>query len=157
MARVYFTQYHLHVQLQAASRYAEAQGVALKGDIPIGVTRCSADVWAEPGCFKLSHNAGAPGDPEQNWGFPPYNWEEMHKDNCLWWRRRLSHMAQYFHAYRIDHILGFFRMWEIPVRGGKSGYHPGISTIYIYIYIYMYLYIYVFLLLCMYIYTPAHV
>ena len=147
MARVYFTQYHLHVQLQAASRYAEAQGVALKGDIPIGVTRCSADVWAEPGCFKLSHNAGAPGDPEQNWGFPPYNWEEMHKDNCLWWRRRLSHMAQYFHAYRIDHILGFFRMWEIPVRGGKSGYHPGISTIYIYIYADIYKYI------CRYIYT----
>jgi len=124
VARVYFTQYHLHVQLQEATLYAEAHGVALKGDIPIGVTRCSADVWAEPNLFKLDHNAGAPGDPQQDWGFPPYNWNEMHKDNCLWWRRRLQHMEQYFHAYRIDHILGFFRMWEIPSRGGKGSYSP---------------------------------
>jgi len=89
VARVYFTQYHLHVQLLEATAYAEKKGVALKGDIPIGVTRCSADVWAEPHLFKLDRNAGAPGDPEQNWGFPPYNWEAMHKDGCHWWRRRL--------------------------------------------------------------------
>ena len=122
VARVYFTQYHLHVQLLEASTYGESKGVALKGDIPIGVTRCSADVWAEPHLFKLGHNAGAPGNPEQNWGFPPYNWEEMHKDGCMWWRRRLQHMEQYFHAYRIDHVLGFFRMWEIPNRGGGGSY-----------------------------------
>ncbi len=124
VARVYFTQYHLHVQLLEATAYGESKGVALKGDIPIGVTRCSADVWAEPHLFKLGHNAGAPGNPEQNWGFPPYNWDEMHKDGCMWWRRRLQHMEQYFHAYRIDHILGFFRMWEIPNRGGGGSYYP---------------------------------
>lgn len=38
----------------------------------------------------------------------------MAKDDFLWWQRRLKHMAQYFSAYRIDHILGFFRIWEIP-------------------------------------------
>merc|ERR1712205_143591 len=95
-----------------------------KGDLPIGVTRCSQDVWAEPNLFKLDKNAGAPGDPEQNWGFPPYNWGEMHKDGCSWWRRRLQHMEQYFHGYRIDHILGFFRMWEIPKHGSGGRYEP---------------------------------
>ena len=81
-------------------------------------------MWAEPNLFKLDKNAGAPGDPEQNWGFPPYNWGEMHKDGCSWWRRRLQHMEQYFHAYRIDHILGFFRMWEIPKHGSGGRYEP---------------------------------
>lgn len=98
--RVYFTQYHLHLQLLEASKYAERKGIAIKGDIPIGVSRCSADVWAEPNLFKLNMNAGAPGDPQQNWGFPPYNWPEMHRDGCNWWKRRLRHMDQYFHAYR---------------------------------------------------------
>eukprot|EP00282_Hemiselmis_andersenii_P005405 CAMPEP_0114134328 /NCGR_PEP_ID=MMETSP0043_2-20121206/14095_1 /TAXON_ID=464988 /ORGANISM="Hemiselmis andersenii, Strain CCMP644" /LENGTH=864 /DNA_ID=CAMNT_0001227953 /DNA_START=33 /DNA_END=2623 /DNA_ORIENTATION=+ len=124
VVRVYFTQYHLHLQLLEASKYAESLGVAIKGDIPIGVTRCSSDVWAEPNLFKLDMNCGAPGDPEQNWGFPPYNWGEMHRDGCLWWKRRLRHMDQYFHAYRIDHVLGFFRMWEIPQRGGGGKYNP---------------------------------
>jgi 4-alpha-glucanotransferase len=124
VARVYFVQYHLHVQLLEASKYAESLGIAIKGDLPIGVTRCSQDVWAEPNLFKLDKNAGAPGDPEQNWGFPPYNWGEMHKDNCWWWRRRLQHMEQYFHAYRIDHVLGFFRMWEIPKHGSGGRYEP---------------------------------
>ena len=96
----------------------------MKGDLPIGVTRCSQDVWAEPNLFKLDRNAGAPGDPEQNWGFPPYNWDQMHRDGCSWWRRRLTHMEQYFHAYRIDHVLGFFRMWEIPKSGGGGRYEP---------------------------------
>eukprot|EP00281_Chroomonas_sp_CCMP1168_P027736 CAMPEP_0206247986 /NCGR_PEP_ID=MMETSP0047_2-20121206/20113_1 /ASSEMBLY_ACC=CAM_ASM_000192 /TAXON_ID=195065 /ORGANISM="Chroomonas mesostigmatica_cf, Strain CCMP1168" /LENGTH=778 /DNA_ID=CAMNT_0053673569 /DNA_START=380 /DNA_END=2716 /DNA_ORIENTATION=+ len=124
VVRVYFTQYHLHRQLKEASLYAEQNGIAIKGDIPIGVTRCSADVWAEPNLFKLHKNAGAPGDPEQNWGFPPYNWDEMHRDDCSWWKRRLKHMEQYFHAYRIDHVLGFFRMWEIPQNGGGGSYYP---------------------------------
>jgi len=124
VARVYFVQYHLHLQLLEASKYCESLGIAVKGDLPIGVTRCSQDVWAEPNIFKLDKNAGAPGDPEQNWGFPPYNWNEMHKDGCNWWRRRLQHMEQYFHAYRIDHILGFFRMWEIPKHGSGGRYEP---------------------------------
>mmetsp|Transcript_55312 Transcript_55312/g.115704 ORF Transcript_55312/g.115704 Transcript_55312/m.115704 type:complete len:839 (-) Transcript_55312:278-2794(-) len=124
VVRTYFVQYHLHLQLLEASKYAETHGIALKGDLPIGVTRCSSDVWAEPNLFKLDRNAGAPGNPEQNWGFPPYNWDQMHRDGCSWWRRRLAHMEQYFHAYRIDHVLGFFRMWEIPKNGGGGQYVP---------------------------------
>lgn len=124
VARVYFVQYHLHLQLLEASKYAADNGVALKGDLPIGVTRCSSDVWAEPQLFKLDKNCGAPGNPEQNWGFPPYNWDAMHRDGCGWWRRRLAHMEQYFHAYRIDHVLGFFRMWEIPQHGSGGSYSP---------------------------------
>ena len=91
----------------------------LKGDIPIGVNRYGCDAWQEPRYFNLNGQAGAPPDDfsadGQNWGFPTYNWDEMLKDDCLWWVRRFSNMAKFFDAYRIDHVLGFFRIWEIPV------------------------------------------
>ncbi len=113
-----FVQYLLHVQLLDASRYARSRGVALKADIPIGVCRTGVDVWTEPGYFNMSGQAGAPPDAfspnGQNWGFPTYNWDRMMADGCQWWRRRLGKMAEYFDAFRIDHVLGFFRIWEIP-------------------------------------------
>lgn len=111
-------QYHLHCQLLQVSKYAKDRRVALKGDLPIGVDKRSVDTWLYPKLFRMNVGTGAPPDYfnklGQNWGFPTYNWEEMAKDGYLWWRRRLGAMAQYFHAYRIDHILGFFRIWEIP-------------------------------------------
>jgi 4-alpha-glucanotransferase len=114
----YWLQWHLHRQLLQASQHAASRHVSLKGDLPIGVDKCSVDTWMDPKLFRMNVSTGAPPDyfdPNgQNWGFPTYNWEEMGKDGYLWWRRRLAHMAQYFHAYRIDHILGFFRIWEIP-------------------------------------------
>lgn len=83
-----------------------------------GVSKQSVDTWTNPADFHMGFSTGAPPDyfdPNgQNWGFPTYNWEEMKKRGYLWWRARLTHMAQYFHAYRIDHILGFFRIWELP-------------------------------------------
>lgn len=113
-----YLQYHLHRQLAAASAYAGASGVALKGDLPIGVDKRSVDTWLAPRQFRMDASTGAPPDyfdaNGQNWGFPTYNWEEMEADGYSWWRRRLAHMEQYFHAYRIDHILGFFRIWELP-------------------------------------------
>ena len=114
----YYIQYHLHLQLSAAVTYARNNHVILKGDIPIGVNRFSVETWTEPYYFNLNGQAGAPPDDfstkGQNWGFPTYNWGNMAKDGYLWWKLRLKHMAQYFDAYRIDHILGFFRIWEIP-------------------------------------------
>lgn len=114
----YYLQYSLHVQLLAAAEYARSRGVILKGDIPIGISRSSVESWVEPYYFNLNGQAGAPPDAfstkGQNWGFPTYNWEIMEQDNYLWWRRRFAQMAEYFTAYRIDHILGFFRIWEIP-------------------------------------------
>lgn len=114
----YFIQYHLHIQLKDASEYARKRGIALKGDIPIGVSRHSVETWTEPQLFNMNGQAGAPPDDfatdGQNWGFPTYNWSEMSKDGYHWWKSRLSKMAEYFDAYRIDHILGFFRIWEIP-------------------------------------------
>ena len=114
-----FVQYHLDRQLRDASDYARAKGIALKGDIPIGITPRSVEVWAEPRCFNCSEQAGAPPDAfaadGQNWGFPTYDWEEMARDGYAWWKRRLRKMSDYFEAFRIDHILGFFRIWEIPV------------------------------------------
>ena len=111
-------QFHLHRQLLDACRYARSRGVAVKGDIPIGVSPMSVDAWQHPELFNLDSSAGAPPDAfaahGQNWGFPTYNWERMAADGFRWWRRRLAAMAQYFDAYRIDHILGFFRIWEIP-------------------------------------------
>ena len=119
VAFYYFMQYVLSRQMQEAHDYARSKSVVLKGDIPIGVNRHGCDVWQEPRYFNLNGQAGAPPDDfsvnGQNWGFPTYNWDEMLKDDCQWWVRRFSNMSKYFDAYRIDHVLGFFRIWEIPV------------------------------------------
>ncbi len=117
--RVYFVQYHLDRQLREVRDYAHAHGVVLKGDIPIGISRTSVDAWASPELFHMDGQAGAPPDDfsvlGQNWGFPTYNWERMARDGYAWWQARFRKMAEYFDAYRIDHILGFFRIWEVPV------------------------------------------
>ena len=114
-----YVQYHLHLQLTEVCRYAHSQGVILKGDLPIGVSRTSVDAWQTPRLFHLDSQAGAPPDAfsalGQNWGFPTYDWERMARDNYAWWQQRLHKMSDYFDAFRIDHILGFFRIWEIPV------------------------------------------
>ena len=113
-----FVQYLLHIQLLAACDYGRQRGVIVKGDIPIGISRTSVEAWVEPYYFNMNGQAGAPPDAfstkGQNWGLPTYNWKVMEKDGYLWWQRRFRKMANYFTAYRIDHILGFFRIWEIP-------------------------------------------
>lgn len=124
----YFEQYHLDRQLAEVRDYAHQQGVVLKGDVPIGVGRNSADAWKSPRLFNMDCQAGAPPDAfsvmGQNWGFPTYNWEEMSRDGFAWWKARFGKMAEYFDAYRIDHILGFFRIWQIPCEAlhGLLGY-----------------------------------
>ena len=119
-----FLQYHCDKQLRKAVKALHDNGLLLKGDIPIGVNPEGVDVKSHPDLFNLDVQVGAPPDDfaaeGQNWGFPSYNWEAMAKDNYAWWQRRLQVMARYFDAYRIDHILGFFRIWEIP-RTAKSG------------------------------------
>ena len=121
-------QYHLDLQFSEEVAYARAKGVFFKGDLPIGVSADSADARFHPQLFNLDSCAGAPPDffsaDGQNWGFPTYNWEAMARDGYVWWKRRLLKMSQYFDAFRIDHILGFFRIWEIPVRekSGKMGH-----------------------------------
>lgn len=119
IAIYYFLQYHLHLQLSEVHDYARQNGIAIKGDIPIGVSPRSVDAWVDPELFNTNVQAGAPPDDfsatGQNWGFPTYNWELMEKDGFQWWRKRFQKLAEYFDAYRIDHILGFFRIWEIPV------------------------------------------
>ncbi|WP_345227037.1 4-alpha-glucanotransferase [Hymenobacter koreensis] len=113
-----FTQFHLDRQLLAAVEYARQRGVVLKGDLPIGIYRHSVEAWTQPELYHLDQQAGAPPDDfsvtGQNWRFPTYNWDKMAEDNYAWWRQRLSHLSRYFDALRIDHILGFFRIWEIP-------------------------------------------
>jgi 4-alpha-glucanotransferase len=124
-----------HEQMSAAARLVREHGIVLKGDIPIGVNRWSADTWCNPHLFRMDMSTGAPpdffADLGQNWGFPTYNWTEMEKDGYAWWRQRLQSMAQYFDAYRIDHILGFFRIWEIPLvhKSGLLGrFNPSIAV-----------------------------
>ncbi len=119
-----YVQYLLYTQLSDAHNYANSHGIALKGDIPIGVAPNGVDVWCDREQFNLAVSAGAPPDmfaaDGQNWGFPTYNWQVMAADGYAWWRRRLQYMSRFFDAYRIDHILGFFRIWEIP-RTATSG------------------------------------
>ncbi|NOU48372.1 MAG: 4-alpha-glucanotransferase [Bacteroidales bacterium] len=129
----YFQQFHLDLQLKEAVAYAHKHGVCLKGDIPIGISPNSIEAWTEPHLFNLNAQAGAPPDDfafmGQNWGFPTYNWDEMARDDFAWWRKRLNAMEKYFDAYRIDHILGFFRIWEIPmdaVQGLLGYFKPGL-------------------------------
>lgn len=114
----FFLQFHLDKQLSEAIHYAHSKGVALKGDIPIGISPDSVDAWTDPQLFNLNASAGAPPDDfsisGQNWGFPTYNWDIMSQDGFRWWKRRFTKMADYFDAYRIDHILGFFRIWQMP-------------------------------------------
>ena len=113
-----YVQWHAFRQMSGATRHAREAGVVLKGDLPIGVMRDSVDTWVEPGLYNLQYQTGAPPDAfsttGQNWGFPTYNWGAMAKDGYRWWKRRLGKLGQYFDAFRIDHVLGFFRIWEIP-------------------------------------------
>lgn len=119
IAIYYYIQFNLHLQLLAATEHARKHGVVLKGDIPIGISRNSVEAWKEPHYFNLNGQAGAPPDDfsvnGQNWGFPTYNWDVMEQDGYAWWMKRFRKMTEYFDAYRIDHILGFFRIWEIPM------------------------------------------
>ena len=113
-----FIQYQLHLQLKEATDYAHKKGIILKGDIPIGIYRYGCDAWTNPGQYNMDWQAGAPPDDftavGQNWGFPTYNWKRMQEDGFAWWKQRFEQMSDYFDAFRIDHILGFFRIWSIP-------------------------------------------
>ena len=113
-----FVQFHLHLQLKEATDYAHKKGVVLKGDIAIGIHRDSCDAWVEPALYNMDTQAGAPPDDftaiGQNWSFPTYNWKQMQQDGFAWWKQRFEQMSNYFDAFRIDHILGFFRIWTIP-------------------------------------------
>ena len=115
----YFVQFHLHKQLKEAVEYCHKKGIVFKGDIPIGVYRYGCDIWVDPDLYNMDFQAGAPPDDfavkGQNWGFPTYNWKKMQEDHFDWWRRRFEQMSNYFDAFRIDHILGFFRIWSIPI------------------------------------------
>ena len=129
----YFLQYHLHKQLSGVKEYATTKGIVLKGDIPIGISKTSIEAWTEPEYFNFQFQTGAPPDDfsetGQNWGFPSYRWEQMEADHYLWWKKRFRKMEDYFDAFRIDHILGFFRIWEIPensVQGLLGWFSPAL-------------------------------
>ena len=119
LAFSYFVQFHLHLQLREATEYAHGKGVILKGDIPIGVYRHGADAWQAPELYHMDMQAGAPPDAfavkGQNWSFPTYNWPRMKANGFAWWKQRFEQIGHYFDAFRIDHILGFFRIWSIPL------------------------------------------
>ena len=130
-----FVQYHLHLQLRSATEYAHTNGVVVKGDLPIGIYRNSCDAWVAPELYNMDEQAGAPPDDfavsGQNWGFPTYNWKRMQEDGFAWWRKRFGQMSAYFDAFRIDHILGFFRIWSIPlhsVQGIMGRFVPAIPV-----------------------------
>jgi len=124
IAIYYFAQYHLYKQLLEIRNYARSKKIVLKGDIPIGINYNSVEAWTNPNLFDFNYVVGAPPDKfsskGQIWGFPVYNWETMEKEGFEWWKKRLSKMAEYFDACRIDHILGFFRIWQLP-KGEQDG------------------------------------
>jgi len=128
-------QYELDRQLADAVAHLHQRGIALKGDLPIGIDRHSVEAWSAPHLFRMDSQAGAPPDAfavkGQNWGFPTCDWEEMKKDGYAWWRARFARLGRYFDAYRIDHILGFFRIWQIPcdqVEGVMGWFDPALPV-----------------------------
>lgn len=135
LAIYFFVQYYLHQQLKQATEYAHNNGVIVKGDIPIGIYRYGADAWQHPELYHMDMQAGAPPDDfavtGQNWGFPTYNWEKMREDEYAWWKQRFAQMSFYFDAFRIDHVLGFFRIWNIPydsIEGIMGRFEPAIPV-----------------------------
>ncbi|WDF46755.1 4-alpha-glucanotransferase [Chryseobacterium sp. KACC 21268] len=130
-----WVQYQLHLQLQDAVEYLHQLGLSVKGDLPIGIYRYSVEAWTEPELFGMDFQAGAPPDQfsdlGQNWEFPTYNWEVMKADDYQWWKKRFKVLEQYFDAMRIDHILGFFRIWRMPISAtqGLLGYfYPAVPV-----------------------------
>lgn len=117
-----FLQYLCHEQMSQVKKHADSKNILLKGDIPILLSKDSADVFFHKHLFNLSLEAGAPPDfynaKGQNWCFPPYDWEKAEKTQFHWWKRRLQSQEDYFHLYRIDHVVGFYRIWTIGL--GKT-------------------------------------
>ena len=120
-----YVQWIAFSQWQAIKAYGASKKVYLMGDIPFGVGRYSADVWANRAIFDLDWSGGAP--PEkvfkvdpftekwgQNWGIPNYRWDELRRRDFDWWRTRVGNIQKVFHLYRIDHVLGFFRIYSFP-------------------------------------------
>lgn len=132
-----WVQYQLHLQLTEVVEYLHSLGISIKGDLPIGIYRYSVEAWTDPDLFGMDFQAGAPPDEftdlGQNWGFPTYRWEVMKEDGFLWWKNRFKALAQYFDAMRIDHILGFFRIWRMPmtaVQGILGYFYPAVPVTY---------------------------
>lgn len=122
-----YVQWIAFAQWLEIKRHAEARGVALMGDVPFGISYYSADVFAQPELFDLQWSGGAPPEPYfkddqftqkwgQNWGVPLYRWDAMRADNFAWWRRRVRMVRAIFHLFRIDHVLGFYRIYAFPWR-----------------------------------------
>lgn len=120
-----FVQYLCFKQMQKVKDYAKNKAIMLKGDIPILISPDSCDVWYEPHLFLLDYSAGAPPDmlqaEGQYWGFPLYNYETLAKENYHWWKERLQVASQLYDIYRLDHIVGFYRIWAFPRGDKKNG------------------------------------
>lgn len=111
-------QWQLSLQFKSIKEYAQSKKVLLKGDLPILVSRDSADVWAHPEFFKLEFAAGAPPDmycaKGQRWGMPTYNWERIAADDYAYLKEKLKYAENCYDILRIDHVVGLFRIWSIP-------------------------------------------
>ncbi|MDR2403792.1 MAG: 4-alpha-glucanotransferase [Spirochaetaceae bacterium] len=114
----------LDSQFREAAAAVTRAGILLEGDLPILMNEDCCDAWAHPQYFHDDLSAGAPPDmysPDgQNWGFPIYDWDALAKEDYAWWRRRLQVAEKYYRAYRIDHVLGFFRIWSTSRRETSS-------------------------------------
>ncbi|MDR0533213.1 MAG: 4-alpha-glucanotransferase [Verrucomicrobiales bacterium] len=133
-----FVQWLLFSQWETVRAHGDARGVALMGDIPFGISRHSVDVWAKPENFDLKWSGGAPPEPffqpdeftkvwGQNWGVPVYDWKHMESERYGWWKRRVFQVSRFFHVFRIDHVLGFYRIYAFPWRPEENGAYVGLT------------------------------
>ncbi len=128
---VMYVQWIAWTQWATLKKYADSKGVALMGDIPFGVSLYSADFFCEPEIFDPRWSGGAPPEPTfqgdlftarwgQNWGVPLYRWEVLAKNHLQWWRQRVRKVREVFHVFRIDHVLGFYRVYGFPWRPERN-------------------------------------
>ncbi len=129
----HFLQYACYVQLSETKKHANDNQVKLMGDLPFLISRNSSDAWYYPNFFLMDRSVGSPPDnftPEgQYWNFPAYDWKELEKSDYSWWEDRLTIATNYYHMYRLDHVVGFFRVWSIPLnKSAKEGYFSPADT-----------------------------
>lgn len=126
----YFLQFLCFEQMKTVKYFADESGIHLMGDIPILLNFESADVWFHRKIFNTDLSAGAPPDmfsaDGQNWGFPLYNWESLADEDYRWWKQRLAYAEQFYKIFRLDHVVGFFRIWGIPpgLKGTDGQFYP---------------------------------
>jgi 4-alpha-glucanotransferase len=133
-----FVQWLCFRQWRALRRHADSRQVKLMGDVPIGISWHSCDVFFNRDEFHLNWCGGSPSEGQsqsdpffqqwgQNWGVPLYRWDHMKTNGFWWWKKRIERLTEIFEMFRLDHILGFYRIYAFPWRPESNAAFLGLT------------------------------